>query len=67
MRLVTGSHKNCAYLQRKSGAGFPTHPNEGNRGPGIWVAEWLQRSVSHVTPGMQEEEINAGLRAALAG
>ena len=39
---VTGSHKNCGHLQRKSEPCFPRRPNEGNRGPGIWVAECLQ-------------------------
>ena len=39
VRLVTGNHKKCDHLQRESGAGFPTRPNEANRGPRIWVAE----------------------------
>jgi len=69
--LVTGRHKNCGHLQRKSAARFTRRPNEGDRGPRIWVAQCLQTAVSgHVMPGMQEEaaeKVDAGLRKALAG
>jgi hypothetical protein len=50
-QVVVRNHNKCDHLQRDLGSHFPRRPNEADRGPGIWVAEWLQRRWHAGRPG----------------